>query len=451
MNRRSAAWPVGAVGACLLAWACQGPTRSEADAIRPPPPSSAVSSAVAGGAPPFARTRAALSTYVSPLFIPPDLVHVVGAGATCNPPLFANVAPNWPHQLRWVARAWDSRAMRGYVHKKKQGGGWEDFGREFGLDDPVPDDGSKGLPSCTGTSRSQKKQNSTILCTWAPTFQWAQLAAARIPYPKVDLLEPLADAARITDIVMVHDVLDYVLFKPIADCATLHTTGEPFGLSFPSRSAPLPAFPAGSASKPSTGAVDPGGQLKVLTLGGTQILDLGGMGGDPTKVLDLVGADGGAVPPGDRPERIGYSTVGHLLGANRTGLVRIHKKTGYVGRLMDWGDAPLPEFGPGGSAICCDIVHIADPQGGGAWLVAPAGRPEIWVLDDVSLKVKTKWTIGKVDGQPALAVRQLRAVLSTGWVWAVVQTAPEPGYDARIVLFRYPLWDGQTEIAPAGG
>lgn len=382
----------------------------------------------------------ALTSYISPLFKPPLFVHAVPGGATCNPPVLANFAPNWPRQLRWVARAWDSRAMRGYLRQNKSGV-WEDFGRESWANDPLAPGDLTGLPSCTGEPRTQNLQNYTTMCTWKPSFLWVY---PKTPYPPVDLLEPLADPARVSDIVSIHDVLDYVLFKPGAGCAVVHTTGYPGMLSFPTRSAPLPAFQSLSLLQPSTGAVDPGGRLEVLVEGGTRIMDVGSMGGDPPQSLALKGKDGNVVPIEDRPLRIGYSNVGHLLGSNRTGLLRIHKKTGRVARLMDWGEPALPEFAENGTANCCDLVHIADPLGSGVWLVAPAGRPQIWVLDDVHLQVKTKWTIGKIDGQPALAVRQLRAILSTGWLWAVVQTAPEPNYDARIAVWKYALWDGDT-------
>lgn len=395
----------------------------------------------------YSAVAAPLTGYASPLFKPPELIHVVTGSATCSPPLFVNLAPNWPGQFRWVARSWDGRAMRGYIRRLKDGSGYDDFGREWGYDDPLAPDDSTGLPSCTGPSWSQSAQAAATDCNWKPSFPWVSTAQSVPGYAKVDLLQPLADAARVSDIVMVHDVLDYVLFKPGPSCASLHSTGFPYGLSFPSRSALLPSLSGAPGLSPSTGCVDPSGNLHVLVQGGTRIANVGAMGVDPPVFLDLKGIDGGVVPVADRPERIGFSTVGHLLGANRSGLVRIHKKKGTVVRLMDWGPPPLPEFGPGGTAIATDIVHISDPLGAGAWLVSPAGRPEIWVLDDTTLQVKTKWSIGKVDGKPALAVRQLRAILSTGWVYAVVQVAAEPDYDARIVLWKYPLWNGVDEVA----
>jgi hypothetical protein len=263
----------------------------------------------------------------------------------------------------------------------------------------------------------------------------------------VDLLQPLASPARISDLVVAHDVLDFVAFRPGAGCASLHMTGEPAGLSFPSRSALLPLFPEGSGLGPTTAAVDPGGQLNVLVQGGTRIANVGAMGWDAAKYLDLTGAEGAPLPLADRPERFAYSNRGVLLASNKSGLFRIHKKTGRVLRLLDWPAPTLPEFGSKGSAACCDLVHIADPRGGGAWLVSPPASGELWVLDDAALTPRTKSRIGKIDGLEAVAVRQLRSILSTGWVYAVVQVAAEPDYDARIVLWKYPLWNGVDEVA----
>jgi len=191
---------------------------------------------------------------------------------------------------------------------------------------------------------------------------------------------------------------------------------------------------------PTTGAVDITGHLLVLDAG-TRIVDVGTLGANPPIAINLHAPDGAGLPAADQPERIAISSYGQIIGSNRNGLYTIDRKTGAVSFARPWPEkAPLPEFGPKGSVTCCDIVHLQDPLGFGAWLVAPAGRPVFHVLDEDTFETLTTWPLPVVEGDKVLAIRQLKAVLSTGYIWLVAQTSPEPNYKGRVVVLRYPLF-----------
>lgn len=393
-----------------------------------------------------------LTGYISPLFKPPALVHVVAESTFCNPPLLANIAPIRPNWLRWVARTYNGQAMRGYIKRESPTAPYGDWGREpwnWQMDDPVTAANPSGLPSCTKSDWTDNVQNQATDCHWHPTFPWAAQIplTGQPPYERIDVMEPLADRTRVTDIVTVHDALDFAIFKPAGQCASVHLTGGPFGMSFPLRCGIIPTFKPLSGKSPSTGAVNPGGDLVVLDAG-ERLVNVGPLGSSDATVVQLLDKTGGPLAPADHLERIGYSSIGMLLGSNKQRLYRINQKSRHVLPIADFGPGPTPAFATAGTANCCDIVHIADPRGTGAWFVAPAGRPEIWVLDDVTLQKKATWAVGKVNGKPAIAVRQLRPILSTGWLYAVVQTAEDPAYNATIVLWKFDLWDGRAEIAP---
>ena len=167
---------------------------------------------------------------------------------------------------------------------------------------------------------------------------------------------------------------------------------------------------------------------------------------DAGKTLMIVEPDGTPVQEAHKLEKFAWANNGTLLGTNRKGLFRVERKTGIIHPVMDFPPPPLPELQPGGTGPCCDIQHLYDLRAArGVFLVAPAGLPEVWVLDDGDLHLRSKWTpdpiMPPLVGQKTkiLAIRQVGVSLSTGWVWLVAQIHAEPLYDARVLVYRYPL------------
>ncbi len=395
--------------------ACRAPTPEANVAVARP----------ASGAGSVAVRTGALTGYKTPFLDPPPVAHIFNPGMPCDSPVLAHAVPDGFQVVRFVARGFGGHALSG---------GISDFGGA------VKDSYETG--NCSDPLLSQSGQDGFKSCGW-------KYSADIYPYfCSVQQLEPLATPARISDIVAVHEPGAYVLFKPGAGCATLNEPGNN-DCPWPFRFAMLPAFPEGSAAAPSTGATDAAGNLHVLAYAGTRIINVGEMGGDDPVELKLTGKSTAPLPDADRPERIGFSDRNLLLASNRSGLFRVHKGSGYVERLYTWPTSPVDDFGPKGKAPCCDLVHLSDPRGGSVWLVNPPGQPDIWVLDGDTAMFLSKWPISPPGwAEPPQGMRQLRAILSTGIVYGVIQFQSEPDYKGRVVFWKYPVWDGTT---PVGG
>jgi hypothetical protein len=389
---------------------------------RPPPVAAPLAAPMA--------TRTARLEMASPLDDPPKLVADIQLDPACGQPLHAFLVGYQNLWFEWLTRSLDGRVSRGFRSRSSAPdalGLWQEVSPAAvqEVDDKMPPHGCVGAPLLVAAQHASKVLFGDDPAAYAVTSVTTHLGSIR----SETWLAGLAPIMSPTALAMA---------LPDGHAVTMHSPGN-LGL-LPSLHAYALAFDGTDpAKRPLAVGMDYAGRIQVLDRG-DRLVDIGHYGSGSGKVLMLKESDGSALTPANHLDKFAWANNGKILGSNAQHLYRVDRKSGIVTNLMDFPAAPLPELLPGGTGPCCDLVHLYDVRAGrGVFLVAPAGRPEVWVLDDGDLHLRTTWKPPVIDDKPVLAIRNLGASLSTGWLWLVAQTSPEPAYAAQVLVFRYPL------------
>ena len=376
---------------------------------------------------PATGVRLAKLGVASPLDQSPVLTATVHPKPGCGEPIYGKIRPSGTGLFMWVLRAYDSRTSAGWRAQGKGADLWQE------PTEPIwTSDGAIG-PKVTYNGE----------CVGTELTVDAQLAAAAVgslapvDYPMYIALKPLADPPWVTDAQTILDPTSFATAVPGAHAVVLHghhLNTPPVGHAL------APAFDGSDAAKvPLAISMNHEGRIVILDRG-DRLVDIGHFGATPPKTLMLHSDTGGDLAPDDHLEKFAWGSHGLILATNRHALYRVSRISGQVFKVLTFPPAPLPAVAAGGPGPCCDVLHLSDVRAArGVFLVTQAGRPQVDVLDDVDFHLIASWTPAPIAGKPVIAIRQLAAAQSTGWVWLVAQTDAEPNYKSELQIYRYAL------------